>query len=171
MSAGIAACVQCRRDFAMRTRNQVVCGEDCRKAHRRAHAAEYWKSEAGRSAQQRYRRSEKRTASLNRWLETDQAKGSRASYAKRRYHEDPHLRERNVLNHRVAYRRLRESVIREERACRACGATKALTLDHIVPLRLGGTNDRENLQALCRPCNSRKKLAIVEYAPPVAVSS
>lgn len=29
-------------------------------------------------------------------------------------------------------------------------------VDHIVPLKLGGTNDPTNLQLLCKPCNSSK---------------
>ena len=29
-------------------------------------------------------------------------------------------------------------------------------LDHIVPLSKGGTEDRKNLQYLCKPCNSKK---------------
>jgi len=32
----------------------------------------------------------------------------------------------------------------------------ATEVDHIVPLRAGGTNDAENLQALCKSCHSRK---------------
>lgn len=31
-----------------------------------------------------------------------------------------------------------------------------LTVDHIVPKAAGGTNDPDNLQVLCRGCNSRK---------------
>jgi hypothetical protein len=40
--------------------------------------------------------------------------------------------------------------------CVSCGSTDDLTIDHIVPLTRGGTNDLINLQVLCRPCNSRK---------------
>jgi len=41
-------------------------------------------------------------------------------------------------------------------ACLHCGATTDLTLDHIVPWSLGGSDDPDNLQTLCQPCNSRK---------------
>lgn len=40
--------------------------------------------------------------------------------------------------------------------CLHCGATDRLSLDHIWPYSKGGTDDIENLQTLCRPCNSRK---------------
>ena len=33
---------------------------------------------------------------------------------------------------------------------------RATDVDHIVPLKAGGTNDWENLQALCHECHSRK---------------
>jgi hypothetical protein len=40
--------------------------------------------------------------------------------------------------------------------CALCGASERLSVDHIVPLDQGGTNDIRNLRALCRSCNSRK---------------
>lgn len=41
-------------------------------------------------------------------------------------------------------------------ACLHCGTTDALSLDHIHPWSLGGPDTIENLQTLCRSCNSRK---------------
>jgi hypothetical protein len=38
--------------------------------------------------------------------------------------------------------------------CKASGVK--LEVDHIVPLSLGGSNDMDNLQALCVPCNRGK---------------
>lgn len=38
-----------------------------------------------------------------------------------------------------------------------------LTIDHIYPVALGGTNDLSNLQTLCRQCNSAKGARIVEW--------
>lgn len=45
---------------------------------------------------------------------------------------------------------------RDGHACLHCGATDQLSLDHIHPWSLGGTDTYDNLQTLCRPCNSRK---------------
>ncbi len=44
--------------------------------------------------------------------------------------------------------------------CQLCGESAkhvALTVDHIVPRKLGGSDDLSNLQALCHKCNSRKR--------------
>jgi len=40
--------------------------------------------------------------------------------------------------------------------CRHCGTSENLSVDHIIPESKGGTLDLDNLQTLCRPCNSRK---------------
>ena len=40
--------------------------------------------------------------------------------------------------------------------CTACGSTTDLTGDHRVPLSKGGMSRLENVQVLCRPCNSSK---------------
>lgn len=40
--------------------------------------------------------------------------------------------------------------------CLHCGSKEGLSLDHIYPHSKGGSDDLDNLQTLCRPCNSRK---------------
>jgi len=45
---------------------------------------------------------------------------------------------------------------RDNYTCRHCGDTEALTVDHIHPESKGGTAEPDNLQTLCRTCNSRK---------------
>lgn len=45
---------------------------------------------------------------------------------------------------------------RDNYTCRRCGATDDLTLDHVHPWSIGGSDTEENLQVLCRPCNSSK---------------
>jgi 5-methylcytosine-specific restriction endonuclease McrA len=40
--------------------------------------------------------------------------------------------------------------------CVECGAAEGLSLDHIYPWSLGGSDHETNLRTLCRPCNSHK---------------
>lgn len=58
------------------------------------------------------------------------------------------------------WRKLRLMTLAREPLCRMCmanGRTEPATqVDHITPLRQGGTNIAENLQALCARCHMRK---------------
>lgn len=45
---------------------------------------------------------------------------------------------------------------RDGYACVNCGSPDQLTIDHINPRALGGTDREDNLQTLCITCNSRK---------------
>lgn len=47
--------------------------------------------------------------------------------------------------------------------CLCCSAVTDLTMDHIVPLSCGGSHSKENLQVLCRACNSSKGTKTVDY--------
>ena len=52
---------------------------------------------------------------------------------------------------------VRQSVYeRDGWSCVYCDSPDDLTLDHIQPFSLGGPDTVENLQTLCRSCNSRK---------------
>ena len=47
--------------------------------------------------------------------------------------------------------------------CLACEESKPLTVDHIIPLSLGGSNTIDNIQPLCRSCNSRKRVTSIDF--------
>ena len=53
--------------------------------------------------------------------------------------------------------KLRYEVLgRDDYKCVHCGSNQGLTIDHIKPVLHGGGNEADNLQTLCKPCNSRK---------------
>lgn len=47
--------------------------------------------------------------------------------------------------------------------CACCGLPKKLTRDHIVPLVAGGSDSIDNIQPLCRECNSSKRDRTIRY--------
>lgn len=57
-------------------------------------------------------------------------------------------------------KRTRYEVLRRDgHRCRYCGASaddQPLTIDHVVPVSLGGSDDPSNLVAACRDCNAGK---------------
>lgn len=68
-------------------------------------------------------------------------------------------------------RRLRYEVLRRDgHACRYCGAVAPavhLTVDHVIPVALGGSDEPTNLVTACRECNAGKAASAPD-APIVA---
>ena len=49
--------------------------------------------------------------------------------------------------------------------CLSCLKKKPLTVDHVIPLSKGGVNVIENIQPLCKNCNSRKQNKMIDFRP------
>jgi len=53
--------------------------------------------------------------------------------------------------------KLRDFILtRDGGACKRCGSSCDLTVDHIFPQSIGGTHAKTNLRTLCRQCNSAR---------------
>jgi 5-methylcytosine-specific restriction endonuclease McrA len=59
----------------------------------------------------------------------------------------------------------REVLRRDNFTCQYCGSSPSyLTIDHVIPRRLGGKHTWENLVAACPSCNHRKGGRTIEQA-------
>lgn len=59
---------------------------------------------------------------------------------------------------------LRRAVLRRHgKVCLRCGRGGPMTMDHIIPLALGGQTAVENLQPLCVACNRWKGSRVIDY--------
>ncbi len=60
---------------------------------------------------------------------------------------------------RSSFSKKRRRVMQRDRnTCKSCGENRRseLTIDHKIPRSRGGSNDKRNLQVLCRRCNHAK---------------
>jgi 5-methylcytosine-specific restriction enzyme A len=68
-----------------------------------------------------------------------------------------HRRQKNAHYNTKTYKSNRLIVLdRDNRTCYICGGP-ANEVDHIIPIRRGGTDDLSNLRACCKPHNSGKR--------------
>jgi 5-methylcytosine-specific restriction endonuclease McrA len=65
-----------------------------------------------------------------------------------------------------SWRKTRAAILtRDSHRCHYCGG-KATTIDHVLPLERGGTNDPANLVAACGRCNySKQEKTVEEWRP------
>lgn len=52
---------------------------------------------------------------------------------------------------------------RYEYRCLRCGSGDDITADHVVPVAYGGHSNIDNIQPLCRSCNSWKGIQYIDY--------
>lgn len=63
-----------------------------------------------------------------------------------------------TISRLVVPEKLRNKIFeRDGHKCAKCGSADNLELDHIIPFSKGGRTIEDNLQALCKTCNLRKR--------------
>lgn len=73
------------------------------------------------------------------------------------YHSVCKQRRRNVPGN-ICSKHIQKLLKQQKAKCLNCAKhiAKTFTVDHIMPVALGGTNENHNLQLLCKSCNSSK---------------
>ena len=85
-------------------------------------------------------------------------------------------RTRHERGYGAAWDKLRRFILaRDKHQCQACLVkhryTPATEVDHITPKAKGGTDDAENLQALCRSCHQDKTVRDAGHRPRQAIGA
>lgn len=117
------------------------------------------------AARELIRLSDERWGNLGRDSNWDQIVG----YLVREFDElcppdaDP-IRARYKQKAKISAGLRREVYERDAYRCVTCGGHTDLSLDHIIPESKGGPTTSENLQTMCRPCNSAKGVTMPGHA-------
>lgn len=71
---------------------------------------------------------------------------------------------RNYIEGKITRTEWKELLVKYNNKCLCCGRNDVkLELDHVVPLALGGKHNIHNAQPLCRTCNAKKYIKIIDY--------
>jgi hypothetical protein len=112
----------------------------------------------------------------------DRIAPKRRAYDRQRYHTDLAFRQRKNAQTAIKNRRRRAMLYgietqhhtekewqalceRYDHRCLRCDQQVLLSRDHIVPVTKGGSDTIDNIQPLCRSCNSWKNARTIDYRP------
>lgn len=177
------SCPVCGKDFLKR-RDHVrpnrcnYCSKECQSEARRVPDAKWRDPEQIKTYMRSYLAANKdRHNELNRLR--NKAKPELRKAVGRRFRE-AHLADITVKRHtrRKSYQcgdltSKEWDAIKNEfcNCCVACGVPgkdSPLTIDHVIPLSAGGAHTADNVQPLCKSCNSRKHTKTIDYRPQAA---
>lgn len=116
-----------------------------------------------------------------RWRNDAHLREYKRAYLRERYQNNPEHRQKQKAHSMAAIHRRRarkeanggsytakewrDLCAKYGHVCLCCGEAKPLTVDHVVPLVSGGSNDISNIQPLCLDCNLRKHTRTIDYRP------
>lgn len=87
-----------------------------------------------------------------------------ADLAFHRFFELSYQRRRYVASATISRKSVREEVFdKHGNYCLKCGNAYDLAIDHIISVKNGGSNEIDNLQPLCKSCNSGKGARNIDY--------
>lgn len=159
-------CTICQQYFEPPHWNSRCCSDKCRKRARAITIKKYKQTDKGRASHQRWLKSKARE--MCEWRYRQSEKGKRGAVIRTKRYEKKHPDKKKKWDTEYWYRRRGsnagymdwQAILDKFEAlgnkCQNCGTTERIEIDHIKPLSKGGTNHIDNLQPLCKPCNSAK---------------
>jgi 5-methylcytosine-specific restriction endonuclease McrA len=86
-----------------------------------------------------------------------------ALFPEKRKVKDQNRRAMELRAGKITAQEWRDVLEKYDYKCLCCGTDKNITMDHVIPLKLGGTNTKDNVQPLCKTCNFKKHIKIIDY--------
>lgn len=158
-------CKICGKWFNPPHWNSKCCSDECRNQARKQTVKKYKNSNKHKEALQRWYKSPARAEIEKRYRSKPQTKKLAVQRVKKYKERNPD--KRKAWDREYGYRRRnynagyfdREAIKQKfdllGNRCVKCSSSP-VEVDHIIPLSKGGTNHIDNLQPLCKPCNSGK---------------
>ncbi|MCP4139989.1 MAG: HNH endonuclease [Chloroflexi bacterium] len=137
--------------------------KSCASAYNKAYKNKYREKEKAYKKEYRKENKEKINAYHKEWSKANPEK--RAAYKKEWRKANPEKRAAYDQKRRArkagnggsfTAQEWRDLCEKYDSKCLCCKKKKKLTADHVVPISKGGTSNIENIQPLCKSCNSRK---------------
>ena len=159
-------CKICGNWFEPKHINSKCCSDECRRKARAITHRKYKDSDKGKEAARRWYTSEARAAIEARYRQTPRAKYlavrrvyrylARNPDKRKKWDTEYWYRRRGKNAGYMDWQAIYDKFESLGNKCQLCGSTERIEIDHILALSKGGTNHIDNLQPLCKPCNSGK---------------
>jgi len=149
-------CKTCHKEYYKANRERIAEYYDANRERKAEYDKEHYKANRERKLEHYKANRERNLSYAKEYYKTPSGKAARknANYKRRAKNKEA----LGKITPAVV-----EHLYRLYPRCLCCGTEDNLSIDHIIPLSKGGSNHLDNLQVLCRSCNSSKKTQVTDY--------